>query len=1156
MKLPTNQKGIKTVLKTLCMVMLALTVSFSLSAQVSVSGKVTDNTDFGLPGVSVVVQGTTIGVLTNIDGTYTIEVPSTSSVLSFSFIGYISQEVVVGNQRTINIVLAEDVQQLDEVVVVGYGTQAKRDITGSVSVVTAESLAESATVTFAQALQGKSSGVYVSTTGAPGSATTIRVRGVGSVNGSDPLVIIDGVSGGSISSVPANDIESFQVLKDASATAIYGAQGANGVIIITTKQGTKTGQPRVSYNGYVGKSYMANDGYDVLTGWEMMEFTAEGMINGQNYQGRAPGVDAQFGTLQNIVTDSTRRVGGTESDPLYFITSGNLVMPYSVNPAGRSKESLIAEYGSIENWVASYQRDGTHSWIRSAYYQILEDYGVTPETATPAQLEKAKKGTDWYDEIVQDGFIQDHQLSVVGGGDKGQYSMSVGVTKQEGTVLSSFYNRYSVRANSSFTPRKHITVGQNISLAVTESQGERGSQGDGSLFGQTYTVKSWVPVFNVAGDFAGTVAAEGGRSSTPYASAMRQVGNISRGMNISESIFAEIRPIDGLTIRSQAVANIGFSWSTSFSDESAYFNKEGSSVTSYSENSGYSLSWQWTNTATYTKKFDDHNITLMVGTEALKNGLGRSLGASRQDYTFPGDPNTWTINNGGTKVIGNSGSMDSKTTMFGYFVRADYSYQGKYLATVNVRRDGSSKFGTESRWGTFPSFSLGWRVSDESFMDGTSGWLDDLKLRAGYGTSGNSNIGAYNWAFQYGTGNSYLYAITGTDQSANTGYAVTSLGDPNAQWETVKSTNVGFDATLFRNRLTLMYEYYVRSTSDMLVAANWSALAGGASKPNINIGDMKNTGFDASFSWKDKIGDFNYTIGGNISQYKNEVIRLGSSDLYTSTRVANVTITTPGQPIGMYYGWKVDGIYKSAADVLGNKTADGEIILPYGLTELNQLVTMEADGVTPAYSDPNLDPQTIAWVGRYKFRDWDGDGMIGVGDRHIIGDPHPDFTGGVNLSAGYKNWDLSSYLYFSVGNDLYRIFMYYTHFAALGSNYIQDRRENSWHPVDNPNGIYPMWVGSAQEASESMNTSNSTYIEDGTYARLQTLTLGYTIPKSVQDKIGVSQLRVYGQVSNLFTLTNYSGLDPEVRGGDRSRGIDYGAYGIPRQLIFGVNVTF
>ena len=269
-------------------------------------------------------------------------------------------------------------------------------------------------------------------------------------------------------------------------------------------------------------------------------------------------------------------------------------------------------------------------------------------------------------------------------------------------------------------------------------------------------------------------------------------------MNISESIFAEIKPIDGLTIRSQAVANIGFSWSTNFSDESAYFNKEGSSVTSYSENSGYSFSWQWTNTATYTKKFDDHNITIVAGTEALKNGLGRSLGASRQDYTFPDDPNTWTINNGGTTVLGNSGSMDSKTTMFGYFGRADYSYQGKYLATLTVRRDASSKFGKNSRWGTFPSLSLGWRISGESFMDGTSGWLDDLKLRAGYGTSGNSNIGAYNWAFEYRTGNSYMYAITGTDQSANTGYAVGSLGDPNAQWETVKSTNVGFDATLFR----------------------------------------------------------------------------------------------------------------------------------------------------------------------------------------------------------------------------------------------------------------------------------------------------------------------------------------------------------------------
>lgn len=1147
MKLPTNQKGIKTALKTLCMVMLALMVSFSVSAQVSVSGKVTDNTDFGLPGVSVVVQGTTIGVLTNIDGTYTIEVPSTSSVLSYSFIGYVSQEVVVGNQRTINIVLAEDVQQLDEVVVVGYGTQAKKDITGSVSVVTAESLAESATVTFAQALQGKSSGVYVSTTGAPGSATTIRVRGVGSVNGSDPLVIIDGVSGGSISSVPANDIESFQVLKDASATAIYGAQGANGVIIITTKQGTKTGQPRVSYNGYVGKAYMANDGYDLLTGWEMMEYAAEGMINLQNLQGLEPGIDTQFGSLQNIVVDNTRVVGQDgDGDPLYYITSANLEMPYSVNPAGLSEDDIIDRFGSVEAWVDSYQKDGTHSWTRSAYYQMLEDGYSEAE---------ARIGTDWYDAIVQDGFIQDHQLSVVGGSDKGQYSMSVGVTKQEGTVLSSFYNRYSVRSNATFNPRKHITLGQNISLAVTESQGDRGGQGDGSVFGQTYTVKSWVPIFNVAGDYAGTVSADGGRSGTAYATTQEQIGDISRGMNISESIFAEIRPIEGLTIRSQAVANIGFSWSTSFSDQTHYYNKEGSSVISYSENSGYSFGWQWTNTATYTKKIEDHNFTVMVGTEALKNGLGRSLGASRQDYTFPGDPNTWEINNGGTTVLGNSGSMSSKTTMFGYFGSVDYAYMGKYLVKVNVRRDGSSKFGPNSRWGTFPSGSIGWRISDESFMDGTSGWLDDLKLRAGYGMSGNSNIGAYNWAFTYGTGNSNLYGIAGTDGSANTGYSVSSLGDPNAQWETISMTNVGFDATLLKNRLTLMFEYYIKSTSDMLVSANWSSLAGSASKPNINIGDMKNTGFDASISWKDKIGDFSYGISGNVSQYKNEVIKLGSSDLLSGTRVANVTITTPGQPIGMYYGWQVEGVYTSADDVMNNVTATGETILPYGLTTLDELVTFEADGVTRTYATPSEDPLTLAWVGRYKFQDWDEDGAIGVGDRHIIGDPHPDFTGGVNLTAGYKNFDLSAYLYFSVGNELYKIFQYYTLFGGLGSNYSQDRRDNSWSPT-NPDGIYPLWVGGSDEAAESYTTSNSTYLEDGTYARLQNLSIGYTIPKSVQDKIGVSQMRVYGQISNLFTLTNYSGLDPEVRGGDRTRGIDYGAYGIPRQLILGVNVTF
>lgn len=1110
-------------MKKLTLLLFALLIAAMQLVQaqgVVITGKTTDASGEPLPGVTILVKGTTVGAISGMDGTYRLTVPAGGTTLEFRFIGYQPQEAAIAGRTVVNAEMVELLSQLDEIVVVGYGTQAKKDITGSISVVTAEALTESSSISFAQALQGKSSGVYVSTTGAPGSDSKIRVRGVGSVNGSDPLVIIDGVSGGSVSVVNPNDIETFQVLKDASSTAIYGAQGANGVIIVTTKQGTKTGQPKVSYNAYIGQSSMANTGFDLLNGWEMMEFYGDGQRNLWNARRIMPVANSQFGLLQNYTVDGAGDWVG-----------GNLTMPYATNPAGYSEQAIIDRFGSVEEWEASYIPDATNSWARSAYSQMLLDGYSEAE---------AREGTDWYDLIVRKGIIQDHQLSVVGGNDKGQYSMSLSYSGDEGTIKSSFYNRYGIRVNTTFTPRTFFSIGQNTNVAFIEYEGERGSQGDGSVFGQTYTIKSWVPVYNIGGDYAGSRSNEGGRTSSAFASVNYQKGDWNRSINLQNSLFAEIKPIAGLTIKSIIAPTISGGWSRNFSEITQMGNKEGSNRTSYSENANWRFNWQWTNTATFNKTIGDNTFTIVVGSEAIDQGYGRNMSASRVNYTFPLDQNTWMIDNGSSTDLGNSGSMPDHTSMFGYFGRADYSYQGKYLATVTVRRDASSKFGTENRWGTFPSLSVGWRISDEAFMASTSNWLNDMKIRAGYGTTGNSNIGSYNWSFQYATGNGYLYSTSGNDGVTATGYGISNLGDPSAKWETIKMTNFGLDATALDNRLTLGIDYYIKNTSDMLVPANWSALAGGASKPNVNIGDMKNTGYDITLGWSDEIGAFRYGLNGNVSHYKNEVIKLGSSNLFTSTRITNITITTPGQPVGMYYGYNVLGIYTSAQDVLDH-TTEGTTIVPYGVKSLTDLV-------------PN------DFIGRYKFEDVNKDGVIDALDTKIIGNPHPDLTGGLNLSAGYGNWDLSSYLYFSVGNDLYKMYEFYTLYGALAASYTKDRRDNSWSPT-NLDGIYPLWTGSSTEAKETTATSNSLYIEDGSYLRMQNLSLGYSLPKVVMDKIGVSKFRVYGQLSNVFTLTKYSGLDPEVNSGsgataDRNMGIDFGAYGIPRQLIFGVNVTF
>ena len=973
---------------------------------------------------------------------------------------------------------------------------------------------------WAEALQGRAAGVYVSGGGAPGASTTIRVRGVGGVNGSDPLIIVDGVQGVDVNSVNPNDIDSFQVLKDAAATAIYGARAANGVIIITTKQGNKEGKVRVSYNGYISASTMANDGYNMLGAWDYMKAIQQSQENQVNYRGADINEvgHQQFGSIKD----------------------GDLQMPYTIVPGGLSKEEAMARFGSYEGMVDQYQADGAHSYALSAYYYIKEILGGSEE--------EARRGTDWYDLVTQTGWSQNHELSVMGGGEKGQYSMSLGYQDRNGAIKGSEFERYSLRMNTTFNPTKHFTVGQNTNASVMMMRGERGGQGDTSVFGQTYTMNAWVPAYNVGGDFAGSQG-NGGRSSSALQSVINGYDNWNRMFRMQSSFFAELKDpwIKGLTLRSQFAVNLNGGWGLSMSRKSIAWDKEGSSRNTLNENGSWSFGWQWTNTATY--KFtvaDSHDFTVLAGTEALKMDIGRSISAWRRDYVFENDTNTWTIGNGGTSSLGNGGSMGSKTTMFGLFGRLDYSYLGKYLVTATIRRDASSKFSEDNRWGTFPSVSLGWRISDEPFMaKAHETWLDDLKIRAGYGTTGNSNIGAYNYAFQYSNPTRYLYGIAGENTGANTGYGITALGDSNAKWETIKMFNVGYDLTALNNRLTSSFDFYIKNTSDMLVPASWTTLSGAGTKPNTNQGKIKNTGIDFSIGWRDKIGQVNYNINANASWYKNEVTKLGASDLFYTTRITEMSITTEGQPVGMFYGYVDDGIYTSEEDVLN-------YALPYGVTDRVQLVGRGQPG-----DDDYIAPTAKNHVGHFKWKDLNGDGKVDANDRTIIGNPHPDLTGGFNLSLNWKSWDLGTYLYYSIGNDIYKQYEYYTLYGNLGNCYSYDRIEKAWSPT-NPNGTLPLWVYGDTHAENTQ--SHSYYVTDGSYLRMQTLTLGYSLPKKLVhvQKLTLSRIRVYAQLSNVFTITGYEGLDPEVNrvDSDRNKGVDFGAYGMPRQYLLGVNIDF
>ncbi|MDR2692186.1 MAG: SusC/RagA family TonB-linked outer membrane protein, partial [Dysgonamonadaceae bacterium] len=859
--------------------------------------------------------------------------------------------------------------------------------------------------------------------------------------------------------------------------------------------------------------------YDLLDAWEAMEFQAQGMVNLRDIRHSTASLShIQFGSLD---------------------ANNQLRMPYAIKPAGLSKEQIIEEFGSIAAWEASYRDDGTGSWSRSAYYQMLAD-GYSEE--------EARRGSNWYDLITRTGKVQNHQLSLSGGSNKGAYAMSIACTSREGTVIASRFDRYSLRANTTFVPNRWLAIGQNTNLAIIELAGERGIQSDESVFARTYTIQPWVPVKNIGGDWAGSQAPEGGRDISALNAATNRKDDWSRSFKGQSSVFAELKPaIEGFTLKTQYSATLDGAWDLTFNERTIMSNKEGTADNSLNEAADYLLNWQWTNTVTYIRKFNaDHNMSVVIGSEALSQNNGRHITGSRIRYLFENNPDTWILDNGAPFGKDNSGYMHSRSTMFGIFGRADYSFRGIYLATLTIRRDASSRFAAKNRWGTFPSASLGWRISDEDFMTPARTWMNDLKLRAGYGTTGNSNIGAYNYAYRYSTGDNYLYPVTGDDMDVSAGYALHYLGDSDTKWETTRMLNTGFDATLLKNRLSLSADWYIKKTTDMLVPANYSALAGNAVKPQINIGDMENVGAEIGVAWQDKVDNLRYSVNANLSTYRNKVTKLGSSDLFFDTRLPKVNITTEGQPVGMFFGYKVTGIYQNEDDVLNFKNSKKQPVLPFAVADAK-----------------DLNPE--AWVGRYKIEDVNGDGKINAEDRTIIGNPHPDFTGGMNIGAAYKNLDLSASFYFSAGNDLFMQYMHYTHFGALQSNYSRDRRDNSWHPVNNPFGIYPLWATSAGEGTEAANESNSTYVADGSYLRMQTLTIGYSLPERWMNAIGIEKIRLYGQLSNAFTWTRYPGLDPEVRSVnpedtsqsfDRNKGVDYGSYGVPRQWILGVDISF
>lgn len=1044
--------------------------SAPLYAQTGISGVITDDAGQPLPGVSILEKGTTNGTTTDEGGQYNINVSGGDAVLVFSFIGFKATEVPIANRSTINLTMEQDVTALEEVVVTGYTAQNRRDITGAVSVVKTSELLATPSGNLQQQLQGRVAGVVTSGTGVPGAGAKVRVRGFGSFGNNDPLYIIDGVPTYNVNNINPQDIESMQVLKDASSASIYGARAANGVIIITTKQG-KRGVPQISVDSYYGVQRAPN-GPDLLNPTELGQLMWESLSNA----GQTPS-HPQYGT------------GATPRLPDYIL-------------AGPS--SGVME-GHPDTNPDLYNID-----FNSPRHQIVRFN---------------KEGTDWWDETFQTAPIQSHQISVNGATDAGRYSVGFNYFDQDGIMPYTNYNRYTVRANTEFSVKDKIRIGENLQVSYNEFQGTRsGADGGESFVLNSVRLMPFIPVYDIKGGWAGTAGSGAGTASNTPGELYRAKDNRNSAVRMFGNIFAEVDIIKGLTART----SFGLDYETRYGQNfgfRTYERAENIASNSYTEQNDWNLNWTWTNTLTYQMQLaDKHNLTVLVGTEAVKE-TGRGVGGRRINF-YSDDP-LFRVLDRGSPVGQNNFSYGFASTLASIFGRVDYSLMDKYLINATLRRDGSSRFGPESKYGVFPAASVGWRLSSEPFMQNTT-FVDDLKIRVGWGQMGNQlNVDRENaYSFYRSTPGNSSYDIEGTNSSVVQGFDMDRVGNPITKWETSTTTNIGLDAVFSGGRFEIALDVYRRVTEGLLLRAQAPGTLGHATLPFVNIGDIRNKGIDLMMRTQGKIGGggLSYDVSLTLSHYKNEALKVGENpnDIIPGSILRNVEITrnTAGQPVSSFYGYIIDGFYDTQEEVDGGPD------------------------------------QPQKRVGSWRIRDVNGDDVINSEDQSFIGNPHPDLTAGLNLSLAYGNFDFNIFLYSVIGGDLYNNTRWWTDFNSFQGNRSRRMLEQSWRPgEDNSNAVLPILDATD---TYSNNIANTYLLEDGSFLRARTIQFGYTLPSQVGSKIGLNRLRVYLQGQNLFTITNYSGIDPDVNslGPETGMGIDMGWYPNPQQLLLGVNLSF
>ncbi|CAG5069572.1 TonB-dependent receptor P39 [Dyadobacter sp. CECT 9623] len=1051
-----------------------------------VTGKVTDVAGVGIPGATVVVKGTQSGTNTNADGEFSMNVASSNATLIISFVGYKTMEVQVGNQTTLDIKMSDDVSALEEVIVTGYSVDSRRETTGAVSTVKSKDLTASPSGNVEQQLQGRVAGVTVITNGQPGTTSQIRVRGFGAFGGNEPLYVVDGVPTGSTDFLNPDDIESTTVLKDAAAASIYGARAANGVIVYTTKKGTKKAKKlSVTYDGLFGIT-TPGKGQPMLNPQEQADWTWQAIRN-DAFQG-----------------DSLPKFNNVASGQ--YGSGDTPVLPDYINVGGatgvRGTLDLEAE---------------------------RKKYNVNPAAGTIYQVVKAnKQGTDWYDAITRNAPLQRHTLGFSGGGDNSRVYAGFSIQDQKGILENNSFKRYAFRINSEFDVLKNLRFGQNAQFTYLQVLGLNGGSGGRGVASEendilsAFRMPSIIPVYDEFGGYAGTAAKGFNNPRNPVASRDGLKDNNAFAGNGFGNFYAELDVIPGLTLRSSIggqysnYANRGF-------NRLQYENSENNSAFGYNEGSGHRFSWTFTNTLNFKKQLGLHNVEVLLGQEALNSGVGKNQNSSGLN-PFSTDINYINMNNVGSRIVGSD--FYKGVNFYSLFARANYTFNDKYILTGVVRRDGSSRFGSNSRFGVFPAFSAAWRVSSENFMKSVP-FVTELKVRGGYGLMGNSNnVDPNNQYSLYGASlGQSSYDLNGTNSSALEGYYRTRIGNKDAKWETSITKNIGIDATLLKGKLDIILDFWQKDTKDLLFQVPVTATAGyDAAVPSVNVGKMSNKGIDLQIITRGRItNDLGYEVNFTAGILKNNIESLAPGIDYLTVnpdfRGIKPIRNQIGYAISSFYGYNVVGLFKDRAEVDAAATQEG------------------------------------AAPGRFRYEDINGDGAINADDRTYLGSPVPKFTGGINLRFTFKGFDLETYMYTSVGNKIFNVSKWFTDFyPSFTGAAVSSRVKDSWLP-DRTNTETPIFESTSNFSTNTQ--SNSFYVEDGTFFRMQNVTLGYTLPGNLLSKIRMQKVRIFASTNNLFTVTKYQGLDPGVGGSaDTNFGIDLGNYPITRSYTVGINLGF